>query len=121
MIGQTTKLSKGPGAVHEQIGRALKTNRGNAWRLVQRALPPLERSEHELQLELFRIDQALMSIWPQVRQGELQAVQTFARPTETRSRVRSRFYEQRWPASSKRGDRAAGPASPRASASQRPH
>jgi transcriptional regulator len=58
------------GATYEQIGRALKANRGNAWRLVQRALPPLERSEHELQLELFRIDQAPMSIWPQVRQGE---------------------------------------------------
>jgi hypothetical protein len=83
------------GATYEQIGRALRTNRGNAWRLVQRALPPLERSEDELRLELFRIDQALMSIWPQVRQGDLQAVQTFARLTETRARVRSRFYEQR--------------------------
>jgi hypothetical protein len=80
------------GASYQQIGDALGMNKGTAYRLVQRALPSREPDEQELQLDLVRLDQALMSIWPQVRQGDLAAVNTFVKLTDVRERLRARWY-----------------------------
>jgi Homeodomain-like domain len=80
------------GASYQQIGDALGINKATAYRMIQRALPAREPDERELQLDLVRLDQALMAIWPQVRKGDLAAVNTFVKLTDVRERLRARWY-----------------------------
>jgi hypothetical protein len=80
------------GASYQQIGDALGMNKATAYRMIQRALPAREPDERELQLDLVRLDQALMAIWPQVRSGDLAAVNTFVKLTDVRERLRARWY-----------------------------
>ena len=80
------------GASYQQIGDALGINKATAYRMIQRALPAREADERELQLDLVRLDQALMAIWPQVRSGDLAAVNTFVKLTDVRERLRARWY-----------------------------
>ena len=80
------------GASYQQIGDALGINKATAYRMIQRALPAREPDERELQLDLMRLDQALMAIWPQVRSGDLAAVNTMIKLTDVRERLRARWY-----------------------------
>jgi orotate phosphoribosyltransferase-like protein len=82
------------GASYGQIASVLGVNKGNAYRMVQRALPARELHDEEVRLDLLRLDQALMAITPQVRAGDLEAVNTMLRLTEVRARIRSKAYEQ---------------------------
>jgi Homeodomain-like domain len=80
------------GASYQQIADTLGIAKATAHRLVQRGLPDREPDEQELQLDLVRLDQALMAIWPQVRTGDLAAVNTFVKLTDVRERLRARWY-----------------------------
>jgi hypothetical protein len=80
------------GASYRQIADALGSNPGTVYRLVKNALPAREESEEELRWELARLDQVQMSIWPQVRSGDLQAVTTWLKLVDVRERVRQRYY-----------------------------
>ena len=80
------------GASYQQIADALGISKATSYRLVQRGLPDREPDERELQLDLVRLDQALMAIWPQVRTGDLAAVNTFVKLTDVRERLRARWY-----------------------------
>jgi hypothetical protein len=82
------------GATYQQIGDVLKTNKGNAYRLVRDALPKREPSDQELRLDLFRLDQALMGLTPAIKQGDPEAISLLIRVIETRARLRSRYYER---------------------------
>jgi hypothetical protein len=82
------------GATYQQIGEVLKTNKGNAYRLVRDALPKREPSDEELRLDLFRLDQALMGLTPAIKQGDPEAVSLLIRVIETRARLRSKYYER---------------------------
>jgi hypothetical protein len=44
-------------------------------------------AEWLLKLELYRLDQALLGIWPAVRQGDVAAVHAFVRISEHRMRL----------------------------------
>jgi len=72
----------------------LKTNKGNAYRLVRDALPKREPSDEELRLDLFRLDQALMGLTPAIKQGDPEAISLLIRVIETRARLRSKYYER---------------------------
>jgi hypothetical protein len=80
------------GASYQQIADALGISKATSYRLVQRGLPDREPDERELQLDLVRLDQALMAIWPQVLTGDLAAVNTFVKLTDVRERLRARWY-----------------------------
>lgn len=82
------------GATYQQIGDVLKTNKGNAYRLVRDALPKREPSDEELRLDLFRLDQALMGLTPAIKEGDPEAVSLLIRVIETRARLRSKYYER---------------------------
>src|SRR5215216_3285953 len=71
------------GATYQQIGDVLKTNKGNAYRLVRDALPKREPSDEELRLDLFRLDQALMGLTPAIKQGDPEAISLLIRVIET--------------------------------------
>jgi hypothetical protein len=98
MGGKATKRQqealslRAAGASYSQIADALGISKATAHRLVQRGLPDREPDEQELQLDLVRLDQALVSIWPQVRKGDLAAVNTFVKLTDVRERLRARWY-----------------------------
>jgi hypothetical protein len=77
------------GASFRQIAVALGISVSNAHGLVSDALDSIVRpsAERLLKLELHRLDQALMSIWTQVRQGDVAAVHAFLRISEHRMRL----------------------------------
>ena len=77
------------GASFRQIAKALGISVSNAHALVGDALDGMVRpsAERLLKLELHRLDQALMSIWPAVRQGDVAAVNAMCRLSEHRMRL----------------------------------
>lgn len=68
------------GATYDQIARQLGYhNRGNAYRAVKTALQDitLELAEEVRDMELARLDTALLAIWPEVRKGSLPHIDRF--------------------------------------------
>lgn len=67
------------GATYSQIADELGVNTSTAWRYVSQALEELRHETHEnalmlQELELQRLDQMQMVLWPRVLDGELAAI-----------------------------------------------
>lgn len=77
------------GATYDAIARTLHyANRGNAYRDIQAALAAItkEPAEQLKKLELERCDEMLLYIWPQVKKGNLSAIDRALRIMERRAR-----------------------------------
>ena len=77
------------GATYDQIAKQVGySNRGNAQRAVQTALKEItaEPAREVLTLELERLDGMLLSLWPQARRGDVNAVDRVLRIQERRAR-----------------------------------
>lgn len=77
------------GATYDAIARALGyANKGNAHRDIQAALAAITKEPAEAlkKLELERCDEMLLAIWPQVRKGNLAAIDRALKIMERRAR-----------------------------------
>jgi len=80
------------GLTYRDIARALGCSPQHAHRMVQEALKEIvektrEDAEQVLQLELQRLDEAQASIWRQVKEGHLGAVDRLLRIMERRAKL----------------------------------
>jgi len=80
------------GLTYKDIAKALGCSEAHACKMVKREMARIAREMREdaemiLQLELQRLDEAQASIWPQVKQGHLGAIDRLLRIMERRAKL----------------------------------